>query len=102
MINVQLYVRKSNYSSRIKTFLGIIDKCLEEKDIESAIKLAEKENQSELWICLIDKAQEHSLLTKDSLLKIVKISNNDEVLVKALETEIISRDELINLKIEKL
>jgi hypothetical protein len=73
----------------LSPFLTIINEYLKEGKVALAMQVALEKNQSESWIYFIKSAQEHNLLTKDLLLEIVKKSNDDEVLVKALETGLI-------------
>ena len=73
----------------LSPFLTIINKHLKEGKVALAMQVALEKNQSEFWIHFIKRAQEHNLLTKNLLLEVVRKSNNDEVLVEALETGLI-------------
>ena len=84
----------------LSPFLTIINEYLKEGKVALAMQVALEKNQSEFWIYFIKSAQEHNLLTKDLLLEVIKKSNNDEVLVKALETGIILGEDLKNLNLE--
>jgi hypothetical protein len=84
----------------LKPFFIIIDNHLKEGRVALAMQIVIENSQSESWIHFIKSLQEHDLLSKDLLLEIVKRSNNDEVLVKALETEIISGEDLKSINLE--
>jgi len=84
----------------LNPFFTIIDSYLEKERVALAMQVALEKNQSELWIYFIKSAQEHNLLTKDLLLEVIKKSNNDEVLVRALETGIILGEDLKDINLE--
>ncbi len=88
----------------IKHYFDIVESYLDEKKIELAMETAKRVNQLELWIFFVRKSFEKGILNKDLALDLIRETeknaqfNNDELIAEILSINIITGQDLINLK----